>query len=69
MESGFQNNGFGYTGSRRRESFASSYSSKKTTISGADFVSAKRNEDGNLGVKVNYYPVVQLGQTGESRLE
>ena len=45
------------------KAFASSYSSKKTTISGADFVSAKRNEDGNLVVKVNYYPVVQLGQT------
>ena len=45
------------------KAFASSYSSQKTTISGADFVSAKRNEDGNLVVKVNYYPVVQLGQT------
>lgn len=45
------------------KSFASSYSSKKATVSGADFSSAKRDEDGNLIVKASYYPVVQLGET------
>lgn len=44
-------------------SFASSYSSKKVTISGADFSNAKQNDDGNLQLKVNYRPVVQLGET------
>lgn len=43
--------------------FSSSYSSKKATVSGADFTSAKRDEEGNVVLKANYYPVVQLGQT------
>lgn len=45
-------------------SFNSSYSSKKASVSGGDFISAKRdNEDGSLVVKAYYYPVVQLGTT------
>lgn len=45
------------------KSFSGSYSSKKCSISGAEFISAKKNEDGNLVVKADYYPVVQLGET------
>lgn len=37
---------------------------KRISISGADLVSAKRdNEDGSLTIKFNYYPVIQLGVT------
>ncbi|MEG1780860.1 MAG: N-acetylmuramoyl-L-alanine amidase family protein [Clostridium sp.] len=45
-------------------SFYSNYKAKKVSISGADFISAKRDdEDGSLTLKVNYRPVVQLGMT------
>lgn len=44
--------------------FSSEYKSGKASVSGAEFISARRNsEDGNLTLKVNYYPVVQLGAT------
>lgn len=44
--------------------FRSSYKSSKATVSGGDFISAKRDdEDGSLKVKASYYPVVQLGMT------
>lgn len=43
--------------------FYSSYKSKKASVSGADFISAKKDEDGDLILKASYYPVVQLGTT------
>lgn len=48
-------------------SFLGSYSSKKTSVSGADFISAKGDgDDESLEVKIGYYPVVQLGRTEEA---
>ena len=44
--------------------FRSSYKSSKATVSGADYISAKRQyEDGSVLLKASYYPVVQLGET------
>lgn len=47
-------------------SFGSSYSSQKVIISGADYTSAKRDDDGRLQLKVKYCPVVQLGETDKA---
>lgn len=45
------------------ESYTTSNSNRKISVSGANFSSAKRDEDGSLIVKFTYYPVVQLGLT------
>lgn len=48
-------------------SFLASYSSKKATVSGGDFISAKSDGDeGSLKIKFGYYPVIQLGKTEEA---
>lgn len=47
--------------------FNSSYKSSKVSLYGADFISAKRDdEDGSLTFKASYYPVVQLGTTEQA---
>lgn len=61
---------FGYltiTADDGRE-FESSYKSSKCTVSGADFRSAKSEEDdpSTLQVTIRYTPVVQLGMTEEA---
>lgn len=44
--------------------FNHEYKSSKVSVNGADFTSARRDdEDGSLTIKAYYYPVVQLGAT------